>query len=291
METITKDIRIGTTINVPIERVWDLWTRAFHIIHWNLASDDWQTTYAENDPVTGGSFLSRMEARDGSEGFDFGGTYEDVKKYQHISYRLDDGRRVDVEFASKGDSTSITETFEPESTNPVEMQRSGWQAILDNFKKYAESYGQKDVVHYEVEINAAPGKVYQRLTDKKYYSEWTAEFNPGAYYEGSWKKGTEIRFLGPDQEGDIGGMISRVKENIPGKFLSVEHQGYFSKGKMFTGDDDQEGWGGSLENYTFTGKGNKTILSVDMDIVKKYRQYFDNTWPKALLKLKEICER
>ena len=133
-----KSVTIQSEVEIPIEKVWQLWTEPEHIVKWNAASDDWHTTRAENDLRSGGRFLSRMEAKDGSFGFDFSGTYDVVRKPNLIAYTLDDGRKVQVHFSDKGGSTEIFSEFEPEAQNPVDFQRSGWQAILDNFKRYAE---------------------------------------------------------------------------------------------------------------------------------------------------------
>ena len=131
-------ITVQATVNAPAEKVWTLWNEPAHITKWAAASDDWHTTRAENDIRTGGTFLSRMEAKDGSFGFDFGGTYDDVRPNEYIAYTMGDGRKVSVTFTPEGGSTNIVETFEPESENPREMQQGGWQAILDSFKQYAE---------------------------------------------------------------------------------------------------------------------------------------------------------
>lgn len=131
-------ITIESTINAPIEKVWEYWTEPQHIMQWNNASDDWHTPSAQNDLRPGGSFLVRMAAKDESFSFDFGGTYEHVHENRYIAYTMGDGRRVTVSFDSDGDTTTVVETFDAENTNPLEMQRAGWQAILDNFKKYTE---------------------------------------------------------------------------------------------------------------------------------------------------------
>lgn len=132
-------ITVQAIIHAPVERVWAYWTDPEHIKLWNSASDDWHTPFAENDLRVGGKFVSRMEARDGSFGFDFGGVYDEVSTYETIAYTIGDGRKVKVEFVRRGDDTEVIETFAAEETNAVEMQQAGWQAILDNFKKYAES--------------------------------------------------------------------------------------------------------------------------------------------------------
>jgi uncharacterized protein YndB with AHSA1/START domain len=141
MESTTANpvLSIQGTINAPVEKVWKLWTSPEHITKWNTASEDWHTTFAENDLRTGGKFLSRMEAKDGSFGFDFGGIYDEVKPNELIRYTLGDGRKVSVLFTANGNTTRIESSFEAEGTNPLEMQKNGWQAILDNFKKYAET--------------------------------------------------------------------------------------------------------------------------------------------------------
>ena len=132
-------ITVETTLNVPIEQVWKYWTEPQHITKWNNASDDWYTPFSENDLTVGGRFLSRMEAKDGSFGFDYSGTYDEVRINDFISYILDDNRKVKISFINQQDKTKIIEEFEPEETNSMELQQKGWQAILDNFRKYTEN--------------------------------------------------------------------------------------------------------------------------------------------------------
>lgn len=140
METLSKKvITVQNTIEAPVQKVWDYWTKPEHITKWNNASDDWHTPRAENDLRPGGTFSSRMEAKDGSMGFDFGGTYDAVTPNEYIESTLGDGRKVKVTFTADGDQTRVSESFETEDTHSIEMQRGGWQAILDSFKKYTES--------------------------------------------------------------------------------------------------------------------------------------------------------
>ena len=131
-------ISVQVKINAPIEMVWKLWTTPEDIVQWNNASDDWHTPRAENDLRTGGNFNYRMEAKDKSLGFDFGGVYEKVIINEQIEYIIDDGRKVKIVFSTVDNKTEVIEVFEAESTHSIEMQRDGWQAILDNFKKYTE---------------------------------------------------------------------------------------------------------------------------------------------------------
>ena len=131
-------ITVKATVDAPVETVWKYWTEPEHIKRWNNASESWHTPEAENDLRPGGKFLSRMEAKDGSVGFDFYGVYDEVSLYDSISYTLGDDRKVKITFTSKGNKTEVTETFDAESTHSIEMQKAGWQAILDNFKRYTE---------------------------------------------------------------------------------------------------------------------------------------------------------
>ncbi len=132
-------ITVEAMVNAPVEKVWRNWTKTEHITQWNNASDDWHSPHATNDLRAGGKFSTRMEAKDASMGFDFGGIYDDVKINELIAYTLDDGRKVRIGFLPTSNETKITETFEAEDMNSIELQKGGWQAILDNFKKYTES--------------------------------------------------------------------------------------------------------------------------------------------------------
>ena len=131
-------ITVKSTINASIDKVWEFWTLPEHITKWSFASPDWHTPYAENDLREGGKFKSTMAAKDGSMSFDFEGEYTLVEKNKAIEYVMADGRKVEISFAATPNGVKITESFDPETQNPEEMQRGGWQAILDNFKSYAE---------------------------------------------------------------------------------------------------------------------------------------------------------
>ena len=141
MNTKTPNIAIAVraVIDAPVQKVWEYWTNPKHIVHWNYASHDWHTPRAENDLRPGGKFVSRMEARDGSIGFDFSGKYSNVQQHTLIEYILDDNRKVEVRFEPDGNKTKITEVFEAEQENTVELQETGWQAILTNFKNHVEA--------------------------------------------------------------------------------------------------------------------------------------------------------
>ncbi len=131
-------ISVKATINAPVEKVWKAWTTPEDIMQWCFASPDWHTPKAENDLLAGGKFVSTMAAKDGSMSFDFGGIYDTVVTNELIEYTLEDNRKVKIVFEGNGDTTTVTETFDPESENSIELQQAGWQAILDNFKHHAE---------------------------------------------------------------------------------------------------------------------------------------------------------
>jgi len=132
-------ITVETTVNAPVEKVWKCWTEPGHITGWTFASDDWHAPYADNDLRKDGKFKTTMAAKDGSFSFDFGGTYTNVTEHSLIAYTMEDGRKVKVSFSGDGDTTKVVETFDPENTHPADFQKAGWQAILDNFKKYTEA--------------------------------------------------------------------------------------------------------------------------------------------------------
>ncbi|NMO94286.1 SRPBCC family protein [Paenibacillus lemnae] len=132
-------VTVEAVILAPIEKVWTYWTEPEHIMKWNQASEDWHAPRAENDLRIGGKFVTRMEAKDGSQGFDFGGVYDNVKPHEAIAYTMEDGRRVEITFTKQGDHTQVSETFDADSTHPVEFQQAGWQAILNHFKSYTEA--------------------------------------------------------------------------------------------------------------------------------------------------------
>ncbi|MBP8823826.1 MAG: SRPBCC family protein [Flavobacteriales bacterium] len=140
MSTATR-ITVSALVNKPVAHVWKIWTEPEHIMQWNAASDDWHCPKATNDPRTGGKFSSTMAARDGSFSFDFDGVYDDVQLHKRIAYTMSDGRTCEILFTEEAGVTKVVESFDAEIQNSVELQRGGWQAILDRFKKHAEAIG------------------------------------------------------------------------------------------------------------------------------------------------------
>ena len=131
-------IIVKTTISADKQKVWDFYTQPEHITKWNFANDDWCCPSASNDLKVGGQYLSRMEAKDGSFGFDFDAVYTEINLGENFTYEFG-GRFATVEFSETSGQTAVTVTFNPETENSIDLQGKGWQAILDNFKKYAES--------------------------------------------------------------------------------------------------------------------------------------------------------
>lgn len=132
-------ITVQITVNAPVEKAWKIWNGPEHITKWCTGSPDWHTPRAENDLRVGGTLRTRMEAKDGSAGFDFVAMYTDIQQHRAIAYTMEDGRNVKIAFSTNGKTTTIVETFDAENENPDELQREGWQTILNNFKAHVES--------------------------------------------------------------------------------------------------------------------------------------------------------
>lgn len=133
------EITINAIITTERKKVWEYYTNSSHITSWNFADPSWHCPAAKVDLVAGGKYFARMEAKDGSFGFDFEAIFDEVKDFQSLSYTMPDGRKVKVQFLDKSPNTEVIVVFDAESENPVEMQRDGWQSILNNFKHYVES--------------------------------------------------------------------------------------------------------------------------------------------------------
>ncbi len=148
-------------------------------------------------------------------------------------------------------------------------------------------------LQFNVNINASMTKVYDfmlGINSKTTYEQWTAVFNPTSSYEGSWEKGSKILFIGVDEHGEKGGLVSRIVENIPYQFVSIQHYGLIKADKEITDGPDVEKWANGLENYTFVENNGTTTVTVDLDTTEDFSDFMNQTYPKALDKLKEICE-
>lgn len=149
-------------------------------------------------------------------------------------------------------------------------------------------------LQFKVNINAPVDRVYDLMlgiNSKSTYEQWTALFNPTSTYEGGWNKGNKIQFIGVDENGEKGGMVSRIAENIPNRFVSIQHYGLIKGDKEITEGPEVEKWANGFENYTFEENNGTTTVTVDLDTVEDFLDYMNQTYPKALDQLKEICER
>lgn len=147
-----------------------------------------------------------------------------------------------------------------------------------------------DKLEFSIVIDAPKEKVWNTMLEDKTYRIWTEAFMPGSYYDGDWTKGSKILFLGPGNDGKVGGMVSRIKDNRLYEYVSIEHLGEVIDGVEDTTSDRVKDWAGALENYTFIDKDGKTELIVDMNINEEFKEMFEGMWPKALQKLKALCE-
>lgn len=291
METKEKVITVRTKIKAPVENVWNLWNDPKHIVNWYNPSENWHAKTVENDLRLGGRFVFRLEEKNGSEGFDFSGIYNNIIEHEKIEFTLDDDRKVQIFFNLKDNETVLAQTFEAENINSMELQQKGWQTILDSFKNYVESSLTMETIHFEISINASADKVHYIMLDDEYFKQWSSEFNPDSFFKGSWQKGEKILFLGTDKDGIQGGMVSLIRENIPGKIVSIQHIGIVNDGKEIVSGPEIQGWAGAMENYYFSETNGRTLLSVDMDVNHQFKDYFLEAWPRALAKLKMLCEK
>ena len=149
-------------------------------------------------------------------------------------------------------------------------------------------------IQYTIQISAPASKVYDvmlGITSKPTYEQWTAAFNPTSTYEGSWDKGSKMLFVGTDEKGEKGGMVSEIVENIPNRFISIRHHGLVQGNKEVTEGPEVEKWANGFENYTFEEHNGSTMVTVDLDTTDDFVDFMNETYPKALDTLKEICEK
>jgi len=149
-------------------------------------------------------------------------------------------------------------------------------------------------LQFKVSIDTSADQVYDKmlgLTQKLTYEQWTAVFNPTSTYEGNWKKGEKMRFIGTDEKGEKGGLVSEIVDNVPNRFVSIRHYGLVKGNAEITEGPEVEKWANGLENYNFEENSGSTTVKVDLDITDEFQDYMEQTYPKALDKLKELCEK
>jgi hypothetical protein len=148
-----------------------------------------------------------------------------------------------------------------------------------------------EIIKLSIQINSDKQKVWNALLEDSNYCEWTTEFHPGSHYIGNWEKGSEIKFVAQNNEGNLEGMFSRIKENIEFEFISIEHLGFIKNGIVDTESEEVKKWTPSFENYTLTENDSITELTVEMQIAEEYKSMFEEIWPRALSVIKNISER
>lgn len=143
---------------------------------------------------------------------------------------------------------------------------------------------------YSVSIDRPVDKVYESMLDEQKFREWTSVFNPSSRFEGDWNEGSLMRFYGVDENGNTGGMLSKIRQNIPNRFVSIEHIGIIEDGREITKGEKVDDFAGALENYRFREKNGGTEVIVEFDTNENWKEYFSTTWPAALQLLKQVCE-
>lgn len=182
--------------------------------------------------------------------------------------------------ASCNENKTETKTIGNKSSDSLNVEN---QQTLNKMKK----------LQYTININASAEKVYNimlGINNIKNYEQWTAEFNPTSTYKGTWKKGSTMQFIGTDENGKRGGMISEIEENIPNKFVSIRHYGLVQDDKEITTGPEIEKWAGGHENYSYAENNGITTVTIEVDVTEDFVDYYNTACPKALEKLKEICE-
>ncbi len=288
MEKNIEPIEISTVVHVPADIAWHVWTAAAHIMQWNHASPDWHCPAATNDCRAGGKFSYTMAAKDGSFSFDFSGEYTIVEPDRFLAYTMADGRQCSVRFEHAGAETKIVEIFDPEQENTRELQRDGWQAILNNYAAHAERFNTMVTLHFETHIAVPPATLYAIMIAQETYPAWTKVFSPGSTFIGSWEEGSHIRFVAGDDRSVA--MYSCIAVNKPNQQIIIEHLGVEKDGVLMTNGPEIKPWAGAKEVYVFLSESGGTRLLVDMDTNLLYKAYFENTWPEALVLLKELAE-
>ena len=222
-----------------------------------------------------------MEAKDGSFGFDFEAIYDEIKAGEGFTYSFGD-RKATVEFNSVGNQTEIKIVFDPENDNPIEMQKGGWQAILNSFKSYVENLKLEfKKVSFSIQINASKQKVWEALWSEANYGQWTSVFGEGNKAISDWNEGSKIQFVANDG----GGLFSIIEKNVINEQIIFKHLGELKNGEEIPNE-----WSGAREKYFLEEINGTTTLRVEMDTKEECTDYFNDAFPKALQIIKQISE-
>lgn len=240
-------ITVKTTVDASPETTWALYTNPVHVRQWNNASEDWITPIAENDLRKGGKLKYRMEAKDGSTGFDFEGTFDKVEPFEALDYTIADGRHVMVRFQPSGKYTTVQVSFEAESVHSRELQEQGWQAILVNFRRFVSYTNEFKPIQFAIKIQSPKQHVWTQMTAPDTYREWAGAAWPGSYFEGKWIEGSTISFFDKNRSGTKSILVL----HRPFDVSIAEHVACYDNGAEVADSDQARSWVGSKECYYF----------------------------------------
>lgn len=265
-------LQVSTDVAADPASVWTRFTVPGHIMQWNFASEEWHCPAAENDLRPGGVYRTRMEARDGSQGFDFEGVYDEVVPESRLAYTLTNGRQVKTEFSDQNGRTRVTTTFEPEDSFPIEVQQAGWQAIIDNFRRYVESEPER-MVREQVTIDTPADTVWSIITHPRYARELGQQFDKNAYVRSDWQLGSAVEFVYEPERIAATGTISELK---PLELIRI--------------DFDFDGFA-YYESFHFSSTEGQTILTAEAGPYTHARDEHATVWSNWLQKVRELSEQ
>ncbi len=273
-------ITIQTIVSADKKKVWDYYTEPKHIVNWNFASDNWCCPGAENDLRIGGKYKARMEAKDKSVGFDFEAVYNEIVEGEKFTYTMEDGREVNGSFEDLDGKTKVTIIFDAEKENSEEMQKDGWQSILNQFKSYVEKQQKEIIAKASVNVDASPSQVWEALTN----SERVKQYMFGAEVISTWKEGTPIKW-----KGEWKGKTFEDK----GKILKIESEQLlkYTHFSPLTGKEDK------TENYhtvtiRLNAEDNQTNITLTQEGngTEQEKEHSEKNWQMMLENLKKIVE-
>ncbi len=270
-------IEIEVLIKNSLDKVWEYWTGQPFISQWYSASDDWWTPWVNQNFQVDQGFVYRMEARDGSMGFDFSGVFTEIVDHEKIVYVLEDGRKVLTTFEERDGRILLKQAFDAEDQNSAQMQKDGWQAILNHFKSFCE--GDQIEMSFRTVLGTNPNRVWEYLTLPRLYEEWAIAFSEQPKFVGQWVEGGTIDFI-DFQEGGTRVQLDKVK---PFEKLYMTHIAMID-GQAGIVEDHPEAptWVGTKENYDLELVGKETILTIHIMCHPKYVDYLRNSWEKAV---------
>lgn len=269
-------ITIGVQIEKQVDIVWSYWTKAAHIKHWYFASEDWWVPWVEQQFEVGHKFIYRMASKDGKMGFDFTGRYTDIKANESITYVLEDDREVITTFEVIDDTVYLKQVFETEDDSSAEMQKQGWQAILNQFKGYTES----DWIRFTLQkhMETTPEVVYHYLTDNDKYMSWAHVFSDDSKFYGDWVEGGEITFVDHRESGTV----ALVENIIPNELIHMKHIKLLKGDSLDETSDEALIWIGTLERYELHKSEDGVLVDVMIECHESYVGFIRDSWIEAL---------